>query len=316
MLQFLGRRMAAALLTLFVVSALVFFSIHMLPGDPVLMLLGDQAAATPEVVESMRQRLNLHLSPIEQYVGWLQGLARFDLGNSLQTGVPVMDELYRRVPRSLELIFAALAVAVLIGIPLGVVSGRSPDSLAGWLASAGATLSFSSPVFVLGIILIVVVSLWAGALPSSGYVPFSAGVAEHLKYLALPAFTLGLNFAGIVIRMTSASLRDVLGKDYIRMARAKGMPDRTVSYRHALPNALVPVIAVIGVRAGSLLGGTVIVEALFNWPGLSTMLIRSCYDRDYPMIQGSLFAIFFLFILISIVFEVIQAKIDPRIRQN
>jgi len=315
MLTFFGRRLIAAAVVVALASTLVFLSIHLLPGDPVLLLLGDQAAGTPEVVEAMRRRLNLHLPLPVQYMNWGWGVLRLDFGTSLQTGLPVVGELARRLPRSLELIAAGLLLATLVGIPLGVLGARRADGPAGWLTTIFAAVGFSAPVFVIGILLIIVFSLWAGWLPSSGYVPVGDGLGEHLRHLVLPAATLAINFSGVVIRMTRASMLDVLGRDYMRTARAKGIPERAAVYRHGLPNALIPVISVIGVRAGNLLGGTVIIEALFNWPGLSTLLVRACFDRDYPVIQGALVTIFVVFVTISVIVDLAHAAVDPRMRE-
>ena len=217
-------------------------------------------------------------------------------------------------PRRL-LIGAGLLVAVLLGVPLGVVAARARGRLAGAAASVVAVAGFSAPVFVLGILLVLLFSLALGWLPSSGFVAFSDDPVQHVLALILPSLTIGLNFMGVVARMTRASLSDVMGRDYVKLARAKGLPRGKAILRHALPNALVPVIAIIGVRAGNLLGGTVIIEALFDWPGLSSLLVSAAFSRDYPVIQGSLLAIFALFILISLVIDLAQGFVDPRIRR-
>jgi len=316
MLSFLGRRLLASATIVFFAGTLVFLIIHLLPGDPVVLLLGEQGAATQETVDQLRRRLRLDLPLPVQYYEWVKGVFRGDLGNSLQNDVPVIEELTRRIPRSLELIFFGLLISVSVGIPLGVAGGRYPNSFWGWLSSVFAILGFSSPVFVTGIVLIIIFSLSFRLLPSSGYAPFSENLLDHFRYSFLPSLTLGFGFVGVMIRMTRASLMDVITKDYIRTARAKGLSERDVVYKHALPNALVPVISILGVRAGNLLGGTVIIESLFNWPGLSSLLVRSCYDRDYPMIQGCLLSIFVIFVLISLGVDLCHGLLDPRIRQE
>lgn len=314
MLGFLRRRLAAAAVMVAIASTLVFYSIQLLPGDPVALLLGEQGASSPEVVARIRAKLKLDRPLPLQYLEWVKGLAHGDLGESLESGVPVAEELARRVPRSLELIAAGLVVAALLGVPLGVVAARRPESPSGWASSAVAALAFASPVFVTGILLVIASSLWLGWLPSSGYVPPGDDLAAHLWHAVLPSLTLGLGFVGVVIRMTRASLLDNLAKDYVRTARAKGLTETQVLYRHALANSLVPVVAVLGVRAGNLLGGTVIIEALFNWPGLSSLLVQASYGRDYPMIQGCLLAVFLLFVGISLAVDLCQAALDPRVR--
>lgn len=316
MVKFLARRLAAAALMVVIASTLVFYSIQMLPGDPVVLLLGEQGAANPEVVAKIRAKLDLDRPLPLQYLDWVRGAIRLDLGVSFQTGLPVTDELARRIPRSLELIFFGLLVSAAVGIPLGIVGARHPDNPRGWLASIIAVTGFASPVFVTGILLVIVFSLWLNVLPSSGYVAFAKAPLQHIAFAILPVCTIAIGFVGVVIRMTRASLMDVLTKDYVRTARAKGLPERVVVYRHALPNSLIPVIAVLGVRAGNLLGGTVIVESMFNWPGLSSLLVEACYARDYPMIQGALLAIFILFVAISVFVDLCQALIDPKLRHG
>lgn len=315
MLPFLLRRLASALVTLALAAGVVFIAIHLLPGDPVAIMLGDQAGSDPVAVARVRSQLGLDLPLGTQFAHWAGAVAHGDLGVSLRTGEPVADELARRIPRSLELIGAGLLVAVVLGVPLGVVAARSRGRLAGMAASVLAVAGFSAPVFVLGILLVLVFSLALGWLPSSGFVSFADDPVQHLLSLILPSLTIGLNFMGVVARMTRASLSDVMSRDYVKLARAKGLPRGKAILRHALPNALVPVIAIIGIRAGNLLGGTVIIEALFDWPGLSSLLVSAAFSRDYPVIQGSLLAIFALFILISLVIDLAQALVDPRIRR-
>ena len=314
MVKFLGRRLAASAFMIAIAATIVFFSVHLLPGDPVLILLGEQGAADAEVVARLRAQLNLDAPLYQQYLDWLGGLFSGDLGKSLQTGLPVAEEVLRRIPRSLELIVAGLAFAILLGIPMGVVAARRRAAPAGLAVSAVAVAGFSAPVFVTGILLVIVFSLWLGILPSSGYVAFGTDPLGHLAAGLMPALTIGINFMGVVTRMTRASLTEVLRRDFVRAARARGLSHRAAIRRHALPNALVPVVAILGVRAGNLLGGTVIIESLFDWPGLSSLLVSACFARDYPMIQGALLAIFVLFAFISLVADLIQSLIDPRMR--
>lgn len=313
MLPFLLRRLFSAIVTLALATGVVFIAIHLLPGDPVAIMLGDQAGSDPVAVARVRAQLGLDLPLGTQFAHWAGALAHGDLGVSLRTGEPVADELARRIPRSLELIGAGLLIAVLFGVPLGVVAARARGRLAGLAASVLAVAGFSAPVFVLGILLVLVFSLGLGWLPSSGFVPFADDPVQHCLALILPALTIGLNFMGVIARMTRASLADVMGKDYVKLARAKGLPRGKAIFHHALPNALVPVIAIVGIRAGNLLGGTVIIEALFDWPGLSSLLVSAAFSRDYPVIQGALLAIFAIFILISLVIDLAQGFVDPRI---
>lgn len=315
MLPFLLKRLSSAIVTLALATGVVFIAIHLLPGDPVAIMLGDQAGSDPVAVQRVRAQLGLDLPLGTQFTHWAAALAHGDLGMSLRTGEPVADELARRIPRSLELIGAGLLIAVLFGVPLGVIAARARGRLAGLAASVLAVAGFSAPVFVLGILLVLVFSLGLGWLPSSGFVPFADDPIQHCLSLILPALTIGLNFMGVIARMTRASLADVMGRDYVKLARAKGLSRNKAIFRHALPNALVPVIAIVGIRAGNLLGGTVIIEALFDWPGLSSLLVSAAFARDYPVIQGALLAIFAIFILISLVIDLAQGLVDPRIRR-
>jgi peptide/nickel transport system permease protein len=316
MLRFLARRLAAAALTLGLASIVVFAFIHLLPGDPVAILLGEQAGADPAVVQRIRTQLGLDRSLLAQFASWFGGLATGDLGRSLRTGEPVLSELLLRIPRSLELIVSGIAVAVFVGIPLGVIAARERGRMAGAIASMIAVAGFSAPVFVSGILLVIVFSLWLEVLPSSGYVALTDDPLLHVSCLVLPALSIGIGFMGVVARMTRASLSDTMTKDYVRLARAKGLSRGAAVLRHALPNALVPVIAIIGIRAGNLLGGTVIVEALFDWPGLSSLLVSAVFARDYPVVQGMLLAIFGLFVLISLAIDLCQGLVDPRVRET
>ena len=282
MLPFLARRLTSAFITLALATGVVFIAIHLLPGDPVAIMLGEQAGSDPLAVSKVRAQLGLDQPLGAQFARWIGALAHGDLGVSLRTGEPVADELARRIPRSLELIGAGLLAAVALGVPLGVVAARARGRLAGMAAGMLAVAGFSAPVFVLGILLVLVFSLGLGWLPSSGFVAFADDPLQHCLSLILPAMTIGLNFMGVVARMTRASLTDVMGKDYVKLARAKGLTRGRAILRHALPNALVPVIAIVGIRAGNLLGGTVIIEALFDWPGLSSLLVSAAFARDYP----------------------------------
>lgn len=314
MIKFLGRRLAASILIMAIAGTVVFFSIHLLPGDPVLILLGEQGANNPEVVARIRAQLNLDVSLPQQFWLWLKGLAAGDLGKSLENGLPVFEVISRRIPRSLEIIMVGLAIAATLGIPLGTIAARRRKHFQGTLASALAVVGFSSPVFVTGILLVIFFSLWLRLLPSSGYIAFSEDPLRHILYLCMPALAIGINFMGVVTRVSRASLSDILHRDFVRAARSKGLSESQTVYRHALPNALIPVIAVIGVRSGNLLGGTVIIESLFDWPGLSSLLVHACFARDYPVIQGTLLAIFAMFILISLLIDLCLGLIDPRMR--
>jgi peptide/nickel transport system permease protein len=262
----------------------------------------------------MAARLGMDVPLHVQYFRWLVDLLQLDFGTSIGTGLPVADELVKRLPRSLELMAGGILVSLCIGIPLGVVAARRPDSFLGNAASVLALIGLSAPTFVKGLILIIIFSILLGLLPSSGFVALTQDPVANLKSLVLPSLTLGLGFAGVVQRITRASLVETLGKDYVRTVRAKGVSENASVYRHALPNAMIPVIAVVGIRIGSMLGGMVVIENLFNWPGLSSYLIEACYARDYPAIQSCLVVIFFVFSLVSLSMDMLMGIINPRRR--
>jgi peptide/nickel transport system permease protein len=314
MLTFLGNRLFSAVVTLIIAAVAVFLVVHMIPGDPVMIMLGEAAGGDPATVARMRNELGLDQPLVVQFLHWCERLLHGDFGRSLRSGEPVLTDLLIRIPRSLELIAAGLAVAVTLGLPLGILSALNRGRLSGVAASTLSVVGFSAPVFVSGVLLVVVFGVWLQVLPPSGYVAFSEDPALHLSCLVLPALAIGLNFMGVVARITRASLVDTIDKDYVTLARAKGLSKGRAMIRHALPNAMVPVIAIVGIRAGNLLGGTVIVEALFDWPGLSSMLVSASFARDYPVMQGSLMAIFALFIVISLLIDLSQSFFDPRVR--
>ncbi|MFD1198245.1 ABC transporter permease [Brucella gallinifaecis] len=314
MFSFFYRRTASAAVTLALAAIAIFLIVRLIPGDPVMIMLGEGAGGDPAVVMRVRQEMGLDKPLPMQFFFWLERLLHGDLGVSIRSGEPVLSEVLRRIPRSLELIGAGLMISVILGLPLGIISARNRGNLLGGLTSFIATIGFSAPVFVTGVLLVLVFGVWLQILPPSGFVPFAEDPWLHLSCLVMPALAIGLNFMGVVSRVARASLVDILHKDYVALARSKGLTRSQALNRHALPNALVPVISIVGIRAGSLLGGAVIIEALFDWPGLSSLLVSASFARDYPLMQGSLLAIFAIFILISLLIDLTQSIFDPRLR--
>jgi len=313
---FLLRRLSTAFAQLFVIASLVFSVMHIMPGDPVLLLLGADSHPSPETVAAMRHQLNLDQPFFTQYTGWLTRALHFDFGTSLANGFPVADYISASLPRTLELALAAIIIATLIGVPAGIGAalrrGRWLDST----LTSVTTLGISVPVYILGSLLIVLFSLRLGWLPSSGYTDMARSGVEHFRKLALPAFTLGFGLAASIARMTRASMLEILGRDFVRALRAKGMPEHMVVWKHVLRNAAIPVVTIIGLQLGNLMGGTVLVEALFNWPGLATRLVEAVQNRNYPLVQGSVLVIAGLFIGINMGVELLYGLIDPRIRRK
>jgi len=304
LIAYILRLIGSVLFVSWIVGTLVFFLIHLVPGDPVAVMLGDWASPADET--ALREQLGLHLPIWTQYVHYLTGLVQFDLGQSLFFQQPVSDLISERFPMTLQLAVMALLVAVLIAFPLGLWAalraGKWPDHLSMTVSLIGVSI----PNFWLGPMLILVFSLGLAWLPVSG--------AEQPFSWVLPAITLGTALAAILARMLRASLLEVMHEDYIRTAQAKGLPSSLVYGKHALLNALLPVVTILGLQLGTLLGGAVITEVVFDWPGLGQLLVESIQRRDYPVVQGCILVISVAYITINGLTELVYAWLDPRIR--
>ena len=304
MIGYLLRLMGSILLTTWAVSSLVFLLIHLVPGDPVAVMLGDWASPSDEA--ALRHQLQLDLPLWQQYLNYFSALLHGDLGQSLFYQQPVSEILSHRFPYTLQLAILALAVALIIAIPMGIWSalraGRWPDRLAMTLSLIGVSI----PNFWLGPMLILFFSIWLGWLPVSG--------ATASWSWVLPAVTLGTALAAILARMLRASLLEVMHEDFIRTARAKGLSEKQTILRHALSNALLPVVTILGLQLGTLLGGAVITEVVFDWPGLGQLLVDSIQRRDYPVVQACILVISVAYIGVNGLTELVYGWIDPRIR--
>ncbi len=304
MLRFLATRLLLSIPVLFLVASLVFLLIHLVPGDPVQQMLGESARA--EDVANVRHAWGLDLPIATQYARFLRGLLHGDLGRSFKFNQPVRDVVWSRYPATLQLTLASLLVALLVAIPCGVQcavrQGRWPDRVLSFLSLLG--LSF--PTFALGPVLILLFSIELGWLPVSG--------RGTLANLVLPAITMGSAVAAIVTRMVRSSMLDELGRDYVRTARAKGLSEGAVVYRHALRNSLIPVVTVVGLQFGSLLAGAIVTETIFSWPGLGRLTIQAIGSRDYPLTQGCLLSIALTYLLVNLLTDLMYGLIDPRIR--
>jgi ABC-type dipeptide/oligopeptide/nickel transport system permease component len=298
------RRLLLAVPTTLAVATLVFSLIHLIPGDPVLIMLGE--GAQPTDVEQLRSRLGLDRPLAEQYVRFVGGLVRGDLGQSLHFGEPVGRLIARHYPATVELALAAMLVALAVALPLGMLAafhrGGWIDRGARFFALAGVSL----PNFWLGPVAILLFSIQLGWLPVSG--------RGTLAHLVLPAATLGLALAGLLTRMVRSALGEELGKPYLVTARAKGLSPARVAFAHALRNALVPVVTVVGLQFGSLLTGAILTETIFGWPGIGRLLIQAIRLRDYPLVQGAVLLIAVTYVLVNLVTDLVYARIDPRIR--
>jgi peptide/nickel transport system permease protein len=289
----------------------------MIPGDPAELLLSSGGVAPdPAQVLELRERLGLEAPLLQQYASFIGQLLRLDLGTSLTDDYPVMDEIAKRLPRTIELILAATILAVAIGMPIGVVAALRRGSGMDRTLSAVASFNQSLPVFVTGTLLILVFAQQLRWVPAGGYVAFAQDPARHMTNLLMPAVTIAIGLSTVVFRMTRASVLETLDRDWVRTARAKGLAPRHVVRRHVLRNSLGPVVTVIGLQMGTLLGGTVLVEYVFNWPGLSGYLVRAVEQRNYPEVQGIVLVICALFVFLNLVVDLLYAVLDPRVRHG
>lgn len=304
MSTYLLKRFLLAIPVLLGVSLVVFAMIRLIPGDPAQVMAGQ--AATQEVVTEIRRSLGLDRPIVVQYAIFVRNAIRGDLGRSLFNGAPVVDELVQRFPRTVRLALASMLVAALIGIPVGIVSATRhlswTDSLVMVLALAGVSM----PVFWLGLNLILIFAVRLQWLPAIGH--------ETWRHLILPSVTLGAASAAIIARMTRSSMLEVLRQDYVRTARAKGVAEPSVVRRHALRNALIPVVTIVGLQLGTLLSGAVLTESVFAWPGVGRLLVDAVLARDYPVIQGAVLLIATMFVALNVLVDIVYAMLDPRIR--
>jgi peptide/nickel transport system permease protein len=312
--RFLVRRLLLLVPVLMGVSVIVFLVLHLAPGDPAEIMLGSQATQA----DRMRLRADLGLDdPLYvQYARWMGHVVQGDLGRSLWMRRPVLGEVLTRLKATLLLTATALVISSIGGVALGILSATRPNSLLDRTSAVASLFGASMPVFWLGIVLMVIFSLNLGWLPASGmYAPYGGGdLADLAKHLVLPAVTLAAASITIVARLTRAAMLEVLGQDFIRTARAKGLVERSVVVRHALKNALVPIVTVIGVQAGYLLGGAVLTETVFAWPGVGTLMVQGILARDIPLVQGCVLVVALTFVLVNLTVDLLYAVLDPRIR--
>ena len=306
MLTFIARRLLLAIPVLLGVVFVVMLTIEMIPGDAVALMLGEHA--TPAAVAKLRDYLGLDKPLLVRYVGYVGRVARGDLGRSIQQNRPVIDELGDAWPATLELTLAALVIAAAAGIAAGVVSAVWPNSAFDALARLGSLFGLSMPVFWTGLVLIVVFALWLPWLPVGG-----TGSPSHL---VLPAVTLALPSLAMVARMTRSSVLDVLREDYVRTARAKGVAERLVVTKHALRNAAIPILTLLGLQAGQLMGGAVLTETVFAWPGLGRLMVKAIFARDYVLLQGAVLVFALAFVVVNLAVDLAYGALDPRIARQ
>ncbi len=310
------RRIGIAVVLVWIVASVVFLMIRLVPGDPAELLLSQGGVSPdPASLAELRGQLGLDLPVWAQYWANLRGLASGNLGQSLTDQASVATEVFARLPRTLELIGAAAVISVVTGIPLGVLAALKRGGWIDRLTMAVAGLSLSVPVFVTGTLLVLVLAQWLSLLPAGGFTPLTTNPGRHFAQLLMPALTIAINLTPVLLSMTRASVLDVIGRDHVRTARAKGVSPAGVVLRHILRNALMPVVTVLALHLGTLLGGTVLVEYVFNYPGLSGLLVDAVNARDYPMVEGVVLVISVLFVVLNLLMDLVYGALDPRARQ-
>jgi peptide/nickel transport system permease protein len=306
------RRLVIAIPSLLIASLIVFTLPRLIPGDVVQLMLEEKAYGRD--LEDLRAKLGLDRPIPVQYVDWVRRLARGDLGESLWTHQPVLGELARRMPVTLMLGFLAIVVAVVIGVPIGILSAVRPDGALDFVARSGAILGLSVPGFVQAIVVILLPAIWWGWTPRMGFTELAQGPATYLLQFVLPAIILGTASAAAIMRLTRGMLLEVLRQDYVRTAWAKGLQERVVVLKHSLKNAIIPVVTVLGLQIAQIAGGSVIIESIFGLPGMGQFLVEAITQRDYPVIQGINLLIVVIIVATNLLVDLFYAMIDPRIR--
>ena len=312
LLKLIFVRLVALAPMLLALTVASFALVHVIPGDPALVMMGGEG--TTQAVEELRRQLGLDRPLHTRYLEWLGKIGRGDLGESLYNRTRVSDELLWRLPTTLTLVALALLFSIGIGVPAGLLSAAFRNSWIDHTARLLTLVSLSLPSFWLGLMLIILFSLWLDLLPIVGYEPITSGFWKAIPFLILPSLSLGSYLAALLTRLTRSSMLEVLNQDYVRTARAKGLGDRVVLMRHALRNALIPIVTVIGINVGILLGGSAVIETVFVLPGVGQLVVRSLYNRDLPVIQGLILYVAVIYVLVNLLVDVIYTYLDPRLR--
>lgn len=313
MRKYILKRLLSMIPAVFVVSVVIFLIIHLTPGDPAAVMLGDQA--DPEAIAALREALGLNDPLPVQYLRWLGGVLQGDLGQSLYSDESMISMLLSHLGPTLSLTVFALAISLIVAVPLGILAARKRGALADNAISVFSMIGISMPSFLLGLLLMLVFAVMLRWLPAAGYKTLAEdGMAEHLRYLVMPAIALGFMEAGLILRMTRSSMLEVLGSDYIRMAKAKGEKSLAITCKHALKNALIPIVTTVGQTFMGLLSGATVVESIFNIPGIGKMTITAVQQRDYEVVQAVVLFLSMINIVVCLVIDLIYAAIDPRVR--
>ncbi|MGO7076595.1 ABC transporter permease [Rhizobium johnstonii] len=313
-MRLLISRILSTVPVLFGLCVLSYTLLAMIPGDPVTAMLGMDAS--PDAVAALRAKFALDEPLPIRFLSWFGHLMLGDLGRSIQSGRPVLNMVMTALVPTIQLGFAALLISLLIAIPAGVISASRRNTAADYGVSLLSLAGLSLPSFWLAILLVLFLSIRLQLFPSSGYVPFSEDPISALRHITLPAITLGVAMSASTMRMTRAAMLEVLNADYIRTARAKGLPWRRVVWKHALRNALIPVTTLVGLQLGQLMGGVVVTETVFAWPGIGKLTVDAIFSRDYPVVQGAILASAVLFVFINLATDLLYAVLDPRLRKR
>jgi len=311
MLRFIGGRLLGTLPVLLILSLGVFLMLHLTPGDPVQIMLGQDA--DPQSIAALRAELGLDQPLPVQYARWLGNVLRGDLGHSIRTHQPVSEAIVSRLPVTLELSLVSLVISLAIGLPAGVLAASRRNTSVDFASTGLALAGVSLPSFFLGILLILVFALWLRWVPPSGYTPLIQDPGMNIKQMFMPAVALGAALAGIVARLMRSSLLDVLETEYMRTARAKGLSQQASVLRHGLKNALLPVVTVVGLQVGALLGGAILIETIFALPGIGRLAVDSIFSRDFPIVQGVVLFLALVRVISNLIADLLYAQLDPRI---
>ena len=312
MVRYIARRLIFIIPVALLVSFMTFLIIHLVPGDPARILLGE--FATPQSLAALRQQLGLDKPLLAQYGIWLLQLFHGNLGQSLQLQQPVLDAITQRFPVTAELGVCSLLFSLAIAFPLGIYSATHRNTWVDWVVNVLILLSTAIPSFVLGLVLIFIFAVSIRIFPPGGYVPFAQDPLNNIRDLILPMIALGTGAVAGNMRQIRASMIEVLGQDYVRMARAKGMSERRINYVHALRNAVIPVLTIIGIQVGSILAGTFVIETIYLWPGIGQLAVTSIFSKDYPVIQGVVLLSAFFYMGANLLVDISYVVFDPRIR--
>ncbi len=310
--MYIIKRILSLIPVLFVVSIIVFLIIHLTPGDPATTMLGDEAST--EKIQELREQLGLNLPLYQQYVNWLLGVFQGDLGTSYFMRDPVTVAIITHLGPTVSLTIIAQIIALFIAIPVGIFAAKRRGTASDQTVMGFSLLAMSVPNFLLSLLLMLLIGVVLQWLPVAGYAPLQSGLWSHLQYLIMPGIALGAIQAALIARITRSSMLEVLNNSYIKSARAKGVKEKQIIYKHAFKNAFLPILTVIGQTFGGLIAGAVVAETIFNIPGIGQLTINSIERRDYPMIQGVIFFVAMAYVVINLVVDLLYGMIDPRVR--